>query len=111
MTNDKPLVTVFIPAFNAGRTISATPIDSKIITQITLYNKKIITLEEHQRSAGLGLAVLECLYNIVEKNEINTIPKIERIAIPDQFISVAGSQEHLRHLSGLQLPNFSTQMK
>src|ERR1051326_4697164 len=67
------------------------PMDSKLIQQIASTYKKIITLEEHQRSAGFGSAVLECLHDLAEANEIISIPKVERIAIPDKFISVSGT--------------------
>lgn len=79
------------------------PMDSNLMAQIGKAYGKIITIEEHQRSAGFGSAVLECLHDLAEQNKINSIPQVKRIAIPDKFISVAGTQEHLRTLSGLSL--------
>ena len=79
------------------------PIDEKALKQISEVYENVITLEEHQRSAGFGSAVLECLNDLTERNEITSIPRVRRIAIPDKFIHVAGSQDHLRKLSGLIL--------
>jgi transketolase len=79
------------------------PMDAIMLKQISQSYQKIITLEEHQRSAGFGSAVLECLHDLIEQKKINSIPYVKRIAIPDKFISVAGSQDHLRNLSGLIL--------
>lgn len=79
------------------------PIDANLIQQISQTYQKIITIEEHQRSAGFGSAVLECLHDLMEQNKINSIPQVKRIAIPDKFISVAGTQDYLRSLSGLVL--------
>ncbi|MEI9919614.1 MAG: transketolase C-terminal domain-containing protein [Bacteroidota bacterium] len=79
------------------------PIDSATLRDIAKTHSNIITLEEHQRSAGFGSAVLECLHDLQESGEIDTIPNVKRIAIPDQFVSVAGTQEYLRSLSGLNM--------
>lgn len=61
----------------------------------------IITIEEHQKSGGFGSAILEGFSELEEANKISKQPKLKRIAIQDQFLSVAGSQEYLRRLSGL----------
>ncbi len=79
------------------------PMDKKALKHISEVYENVITLEEHQRSAGFGSAVLESINDLMENNELCAVPKIKRIAIPDKFIHVAGSQEHLRNLSGLNL--------
>lgn len=79
------------------------PIDKTTLEMIAKNYSQIITIEEHQRSAGFGSAVLEGLHDLAEQNIISVIPKIKRIAIPDQFIHIAGTQEYLRNLSGLKL--------
>lgn len=79
------------------------PMDFSILEKISNKYKQIITIEEHQRSAGFGSAVLEGLHDLLEQEKINSIPNVKRIAIPDKFISVAGTQEYLRKLSGLLL--------
>lgn len=77
------------------------PLDFLVLEKISNQYKQIITIEEHQRSAGFGSAILEGLHDLFEQKKINSIPNVKRIAIPDKFISVAGTQEYLRKLSGL----------
>lgn len=79
------------------------PMDENALIHIAAFYENIITIEEHQRSAGFGSAILECLNDLSERSEIKSFPKVKRIAIPDKFIHVAGTQEHLRSLSGLNL--------
>lgn len=79
------------------------PIDGFTLKHISAVYENIITLEEHQLSGGFGSAVLECLNDLREQNAIHTFPKVNRIAIPDRFIHVAGTQQHLRELAGLTL--------
>jgi len=72
------------------------PLDLEGLKTINDNYVKIITIEEHQRSSGFGSAILEG-YNILEEtNKISKCPKIKRIAIPDQFIGIAGSEAYLR---------------
>jgi len=79
------------------------PIDSVLIKNISNQYRQIITIEEHQRDAGFGSAVLEALHDLLEKGGISSLPTIKRIAIPNKFIGVAGTQEYLRELAGLFL--------
>lgn len=76
-------------------------IDSLII----LSNKypQLITLEEHQKSAGFGSAIIEVLSDLRFENKIVRIPVVNRIAISDKFYSIGGSQDFLRKLAGLEL--------
>ena len=75
---------------------------SELLVLFKLY-EKIIIIEEHQLSAGFGSAILENLNDLVEENNIykNDIPIIKRIAIKDKFYSIAGSQQYLKKLAGL----------
>jgi transketolase len=79
------------------------PIDKNTLASIAQKYQSIITIEEHQRSAGFGSAVLEAMHDLLESKIINTLPAIKRIAIPDSFYSVAGTQQFLREKAGLQL--------
>jgi transketolase len=79
------------------------PMDLKTIIQIASNYDNIITIEEHQRSAGFGSAILESLHDLQISNSISKLPRVRRIAIPDAFYSVAGSQDYLRKLAGLEL--------
>jgi transketolase len=77
------------------------PIDFKGLQFLAEKYKEIMTLEEHQRSGGFGSAVLEAFNDLQEKGIIKNSPKVKRISIPDEFISIAGSQEFIRAKAGL----------
>ena len=63
----------------------------------------LITLEEHQLSCGMGSAVVEQVNDLFSKGKIITYPKIQRIAIPDEFAPIVGTQNFLRDYEGLKL--------
>ncbi len=78
------------------------PIDKTSLITIAKNYESIITIEEHQRQAGFGSAILESFHDLLESGKIESIPNIKRIAIPDTFINVSGTQEHLRKLAGIK---------
>jgi transketolase len=63
----------------------------------------LITLEEHQLSCGMGSAIVEQVNDLFSKGKISTYPKIQRIAIPDEFAPIVGTQNYLREYEGLKL--------
>ncbi len=77
------------------------PIDKETLISIANLHSDIITLEEHQKSAGFGSAILEALNDLRSDGSIDNIPLIKIIAIPDMFIGYAGTQEYLRTQAGL----------
>jgi transketolase len=79
------------------------PVNKVILAEILNAHKKIITIEEHQAQGGFGSAILELMNDLREDGYLTKLPIIKRIAIPDKFYSVAGSQDHLRKLAGLVL--------
>ncbi|MDL2296771.1 transketolase [Bacteroidales bacterium OttesenSCG-928-B11] len=79
------------------------PLNKERLAQLFNSYKKIITVEEHQASAGFGSAILECLNDLQEEGLLTGIPKVKRIAIKDTFTSVAGSQKFLKEKNGLIL--------
>jgi len=79
------------------------PIDRQGLVKIFNSYKKIITIEEHQAQGGFGSAILEAMNDLTEEKRISNKPNITRIAIPDKFYNVAGSQDYLRKLAGLEL--------
>ncbi len=79
------------------------PLDMDLLKKIASNYSQIITLEEHQRSGGFGSAILEGYNDLLEEGKIVSFPKIKRIAIPDIFIDVAGTQDYLRNIAGLRL--------
>jgi transketolase len=77
------------------------PLNKSAIISLCNSYKEFITIEEHQMSGGFGSAFIEVVNDIYFHAEITTYPKIKRIAIPDQFCSVAGSQQYLWRENGL----------
>jgi transketolase len=79
------------------------PINPISLKNISLRYERIILMEEHQASSGFGSAVLEVFNDLFDKQEIDVFPKIHRIAIPDKFYSISGSQAYLREQAGITL--------
>ena len=68
-----------------------------------IHQNGLITIEEHQRSCGMGSAVIEVINDMYAEGEIQNYPMIHRIAIPDEFADVVGTQKYLREYEGLTL--------
>lgn len=79
------------------------PMNKNALLPVFVQYEKIITVEEHQASGGFGSAILECLNDLREENCLEKVPFIKRLAIPDTFTSIAGSQVFLKNLNGLIL--------
>ena len=79
------------------------PLNLDDLAQLSTQYERILTIEEHQRSGGFGSAILEGLHDLHEQGRISAIPRVKRVAIPDRFISVSGTQNYLRDLAGLTL--------
>jgi transketolase len=77
------------------------PLDLDTLLKISERYNRVITIEEHQRSAGFGSAILEGFNDLREQNVISTIPNLKRIAISDMFINYSGTQDYLREAAGL----------
>ena len=63
----------------------------------------LITIEEHQASTGMGSAVVEQVNDMYAKGELAAYPVIKRVAIPDEFAPVVGTQTYLREYEGLKI--------
>lgn len=80
----------------AGHGIEATvlnlhtlrPFDTQTLVVAARPASLVVTLEEHWRSGGLGGAVAETLAEAAPT-------RVLRLGVPDQFVDVVGSQEHL----------------
>lgn len=79
------------------------PISREILTGIFKTHKKVITIEEHQAQGGFGSAILEIANELFNDSHLFSLPIIKRIAIEDKFYSIAGSQNYLRNIAGLNL--------
>lgn len=67
------------------------------------HSEGIITIEEHQKSCGMGSAIVEVLNDLYSEGKIAVYPKLKRIAIPDEFVDVVGTQNYLREVEQLYL--------
>lgn len=80
------------------------PIDVKQLkTIVETHPDGLITIEEHQKSCGMGSAIIEILNDMFANGKITIYPKVKRIAIPDEFVGVVGTQKYLREVEHLQL--------
>ena len=73
------------------------PIDLEAIRAASDETKAIVTVEEHSVIGGLGSAVAEVLA------ELGSHPRFKRLGIGDRFMEVAGSQQYLLSLHGLNV--------
>jgi transketolase len=74
------------------------PIDREEIICAAKDTNRIITIEEHNLSGGLGSAVAEVL---ADEGCLNI--KMKRMAFPDVFVHEVGSQQYLREVYGLSV--------
>lgn len=63
----------------------------------------LITIEEHQASTGMGSAVVEQVNDLYANGKLATYPIIKRVAIPDEFAPIVGTQTYLREYEGLKI--------
>lgn len=75
----------------------------QLIEIVKLHPQGIITIEEHQKSCGMGSALVEVLNDLYSEGKIETYPKLRRIGIPDEFVDVVGTQTYLREVEHLYL--------
>ena len=79
------------------------PLLPKSLCEIAATYSHIIVVEENQKSAGVGSAIIEVLSDSYNNGKLNIYPKIKRIAIDDEFLEVTGSQSYLQDKAGLYL--------
>lgn len=77
------------------------PINKEQLIKIADKYDFITIVEEHQKSCGVGSAVIEQLSDLYEQGLIKRFPKVKRIAIDDYFQNISGSQQFLRGKAGL----------
>lgn len=79
------------------------PVNIEQLKAIVGSHDGIITIEEHQKSCGMGSALVEILNDLYAEKQIRHYPKVKRIAIPDEFVDVVGTQLFLREYEGLKI--------
>ncbi len=70
---------------------------------VKLFNgyDRIVVVEEHRITGGLGSCLLETLYHYKERQWISILPEFILKGITGEFPSVAGSREYLRQIMNL----------
>ena len=79
------------------------PLNATQLCQLAENRRQIIIVEENQKSAGIGSAIIEVLSDAFNSGALSRYPKVNRIAINDEFLEVAGSQRYLQQTAGLIL--------
>ena len=80
------------------------PMNVDLLKQIVMsHSGGLITIEEHQKSCGMGSAVVEMVNDLYATEQLPAYPIIKRIAIPDEFADVVGTQQYLREYEKLNL--------
>lgn len=77
------------------------PINQEQIAKVANSYETITIIEEHQKSCGVGSAVIEILNDLYAEDKILRYPKIHRVAINNYFQEVSGSQDYLRKKANL----------
>ena len=82
------------------------PINQDQIAKIVNLYGYINIIEEHQKSCGVGSAIIEQISDLYYVGKIERFPKVHRVAIEDFFQDVSGNQNYLRNRAGLLLSTF-----
>lgn len=77
------------------------PINQDQIARIANSYETITVIEEHQKSGGVGSALIEQISDLFCAGKVTKYPKVHRVAIEDYFQDVSGSQMYLRKKAGL----------
>jgi len=70
------------------------PLDEELVRASVLKTRKVVVIEEHMRSGGLGDDVLRAVQGISDL-------KFQSVAIPDKFITAYGSYDELLGVAGI----------
>jgi transketolase len=81
------------------------PLDREAVLKAGAETGVVLTVEEHSTIGGLGSAVADVLL------EEGYSGAFRKLALPDQFSSVAGDYEYLRKLGGLDVDSISAAVK
>ena len=73
------------------------------LIEISKCYENIVTVEEHQLNGGFGSSIVEIYSDLYDAGRIKKMPHIRRIGINNKFIGVAGTQDYLRSVGGLDL--------
>ena len=80
------------------------PLDEALLQDIAAKFKRIITIEDAQRTGGFGSAVLEWM------SDNDKQVKVVRMGIPDRFIE-HGTVAQLQHIAGIDVEAIKARIK
>ncbi len=80
------------------------PLDTSALLSSLGVGDTVITVEEHWRSGGFGSAVAEAL------SAVRPV-RVHRMALPDEFVPVAGSQRYLIERGGISARTIAEQAR
>lgn len=81
------------------------PLDNEAILNAAAETKAIFTIEEHFYEGGLGASVAEVL------SEQKHTCLFKRFAVKNEVFKICGTQEYLRELNGLTVPQIEQKIK
>ena len=79
------------------------PLNVSQLCALAEQHAQIIVVEENQKSGGIGSAIIETLSDAYNNGSLKVYPRIQRIAINDEYLDIAGSQRYLQQSAGLIL--------
>ncbi|MBI4026621.1 MAG: 1-deoxy-D-xylulose-5-phosphate synthase [Verrucomicrobia bacterium] len=81
------------------------PIDGEILRAVLAPYSKVVTLEEHFLSAGLGGAILEAMA------DAGIHKKVLRLGIQDHYYCENGGRAHIQRLAGIDLETITGKLR
>ena len=79
------------------------PLQTEQLLKLAEKHPNMVVIEEHQKSCGLGSAIIEQISDLYATGRLKNYPKIHRLAINDEYVHIAGSEEYLRKFTHLTL--------
>lgn len=79
------------------------PLNDEDLIRIASAYDRIITLEEHQLSGGLGMILSARISDLYCAGKLNRFPLIDRKGVCDKFVYTVGSQQSIREREGIKL--------
>lgn len=79
------------------------PLSAEALARLATRHPNMVVLEEHQKSGGIGSAVIERLNDALTEGTLAHWPRIRRLAIDDYYLSTAGKETYMRREAGLTL--------
>lgn len=81
------------------------PIDPKILSNLLSRYEKIVTLEEHFLSGGIGAAIVEAMA------DAGILKRVLRLGLKDEYRLENGGREHILKLAGLDLATLKEKVR